>query len=153
MDAKTYLRQLPDLDKEINAMLERRERYEALAMRRTGGYTGGMPGAQHRDSSVERYACKLVDLTREIDRKIDAYVDLTREAEALIECVSDDKYRDILTHRYMLGWDWQKIANLIGYERRQVTRLHGYALREFQKVLDFYTSAKRCPTKSHLDVL
>lgn len=132
MDAKTYLRQLPDLDKEINALLERRERYEALAMRRTGCYSGGLPGSQRRDSSVERYACKLVDLAREIDRKIDRFVDLTREAEKLIEEIPDNRYRRILKYRYMNGWSWDKIAQDMHFERRWILQLHGYALTEFK---------------------
>jgi 3-methyladenine DNA glycosylase/8-oxoguanine DNA glycosylase len=134
MDAKTYLRQLTHLDKDINALLERRERYEAMAMRRTGVYSGGLPGTQRRNSSVETYACKLVDLAREIDRKIDRYVDLTREAEALIEAISDIRYRRILKYRYLNGWSWEEIARSMGYDNMKwLWRLHGFAL----KSLDF----------------
>jgi hypothetical protein len=48
----------PHGQKRIDALCVRRTRYEALAMRRTAG-TPAHAGAQHRDSSVERYACKL----------------------------------------------------------------------------------------------
>ncbi len=134
MDAKTYLRQLTRMDKRIDALCERRTRYEALAMRRTGGYTGGMPGAQHRDSSVERYACKLVDLAREIDRRIDEYVDLTRVIEAQIAALPDGRHRDILTWRYVNDWSWDRISEAMSYDMRWVFRLHGCALSEFEKI-------------------
>ena len=153
MDSKTYLRQLPDLDKEINALLERRERYEALAMRRTGCYSGGLPGAQRRDSSVERYACKLVDLAREIDQKIDRFVDLTREAEALIEMLADKRNRDILTRRYLNGWSWIRIAKALDYGPDWVKHAHGDALLAFEKVFAYYTSEKRQHEKTLSDVV
>lgn len=134
MDTKTYLRQLTRMDKRIDALCERRTRYEALGQRRTGCYSGGLPGSQRRDSSVERYACKLVDLAREIDRKIDEYVDLTRTIEAQIAAIPDGRYRDILTWRYINDWSWDQIMKAMNYDRRWVFRLHGLALTEIEKI-------------------
>lgn len=130
MDAKTYLRQLSRMDKRIDALCERRTRYEALGQRRTGYYSGGLPGAQRLDSSVERYACKLVDLAREIDRKIDEYVDLTREIEGVIAALQDGRHRDILTWRYVNDWTWDHILEAMGYtDKKWLWYLHGQALR------------------------
>lgn len=38
---------------------------------------------------------------------------------------------EILTRRYLLGQTWEKIAVEMGYSYRHVTKLHGYALKNF----------------------
>ncbi|MEA4899311.1 MAG: hypothetical protein VB065_14005 [Eubacteriales bacterium] len=144
MDAKTYLRQLARMDKRIDALVERQERYRELAARRTTVYRD-MPGGGRRcASSCEEYVCKIVDLGREIDRQIDEYVDLTREIEALIECLRDSRHRDLLTWRYINCWDWDKIADALRHTSvKAVWNLHSVALFEFTNVLQHYgTSAK-----------
>lgn len=144
MTAKEYLRQLSRKDARINALIERQRRYRELAERRTAVYRDTPGGGRRCSSSVEEYVVKIIDLEREIDRRIDEYVDLTREIEADIDRVSDDRYRDILRYRYLNGWNWEKIAQEMHYDRRQITRLHGLALLEIEK---------RCPKMSHLNVL
>ena len=144
MTAKEYLRQLSRKDARINALIERQRRYRELAERRTAVYRDTPGGGRRCSSSVEEYVVKIIDLEREIDRRIGEYVDLTREIEAAIDRVSDDRYRDILRYRYLNDWSWEKIAQEMHYDRRQITRLHGLALLEIEK---------RCPKMSHLNVL
>lgn len=154
-DTKAYLRQLTRTDRRIDAMLERRERYEALAMKRTTSLTG-MPGAKRTESSVEYFGCKLVDLTREIDRTVDEYVDLTRKIEREIDALTDDRHRDLLKWRYINAWPWERIAEEMHYDKRQVYRLHGDALQEFgtrhaDAVADF-TAKRKDVTQCHFRV-
>lgn len=144
MTAKEYLRQLSRKDARIKALLERQRRYRELAERRTAVYRDMPGGGKKRVSPVEEYAVKIVDLEREIGRRIDEYADLTREIETAIDKVGDDRYRDILRFRYVNGWGWERIAREMHYDRRQITRLHGLALLEIEK---------RCPKMSHLNVL
>lgn len=144
MTAKEYLRQLSRKDARIKALLERQRRYQELAERRTAVYRDMPGGGKKRVSPVEEYAVKIVDLEREIGRRIDEYADLTREIETAIDKVGDDRYRDILRFRYVNGWGWERIAREMHYDRRQITRLHGLALLEIEK---------RCPKMSHLNVL
>lgn len=98
--AKEYLRQLSRKDARINALIERQQRYRELAQRRTPVYRDTPGGGRRCASSVEEYVAKIVDLEREIDRRIDEYLDLTREIEAAIDKVGDDRCRDILRYRY-----------------------------------------------------
>ena len=126
--AKEYLRQLSRKDARINALIERQQRYRELAQRRTPVYRDTPGGGRRCASSVEEYVAKIVDLEREIDRRIDEYVDLTREIEAAIDKVGDDRCRNILRYRYINGWSWEKIAREMHYDERWVRRLHGRAL-------------------------
>ena len=128
MTAKEYLRQLSRKDARINALVERQRRCRELAERRTAVYRDTPGGGRRCSSSVEEYVAKIIDLEREIDRRIDEYVDLTREIEAAIDRIPDGRYRDVLRFRYVNGWTWEKIADEMGYDERWVRRLHGWAL-------------------------
>lgn len=132
MTAKEYLRQLSRKDARIKALIERQQRYRELAERRTAVYRDTPGGGQRHVSPVEEYAVKIVDLEREIDRRIDEYADLTREIEAAIDRIDDDRYRDILRFRYVNGWSWERIAREMHYELRWLHYLHGRALREIR---------------------
>ena len=128
MTAKEYLRQLSRKNARINALIERQRRYRELAERRTAVYRDTPGGGRRCSSSVEEYVVKIIDLEREIDRRIDEYVDLTREIETAIDKVGDDRYRDILRYRYINDWSWERIAQEMHYDERWVRRLHGWAL-------------------------
>lgn len=132
MTAKEYLRQLSRKDARINALVERQRRCRELAERRTAVYRDTPGGGRRCSSSVEEYVAKIIDLEREIDRRIDEYVGLTREIEAAIDRIDDDRYRDILRFRYVNGWGWERIAREMHYELRWIYRLHGRALREIR---------------------
>ena len=133
MTAKEYLRQLSRKDARIKALLERQRRYRELAERRTAVYRDMPGGGQRHVSSVEEYATKIIDLEREIVRRIDEYADLTREVEAAIDRIGDDRYRDILRFRYVNGWGWEKIAEAMGYsDMKWLWCLHGRALKALQ---------------------
>lgn len=129
--AKNYLQQLHDIDREVDAMLQRRERYEALATRRTSSYSD-MPRGGHMGSSVEFFACMLVDVSRDIDAKIDKFVDLTREADAWIERIPDEQHRKILKCRYLQSLSWKQISAEMGIPESTVRgSMHQSALRDF----------------------
>ena len=74
MTAKEYLRQLSRKDARIDALIERQRRYRELAERRTTVYRDTPGGGRRCSSSVEEYVVKIIDLEREIDRRIDEYV-------------------------------------------------------------------------------
>lgn len=132
MTAKDFLRQLARKDAHIDALIQRQQHYYDLAARRTPVYRADGSGGTRRRSSCEEYVCKAVDLGREIDRRIDEYVDLTRQIETAIAQLQDDRYRDILTWRYINGWRWEQIAQAMGFDVKWVWKLHGRALAEIQ---------------------
>ena len=130
MTAKEYLRQLSRKDARINALIERQQRYREFAQRRTAVYRDIPGGGRRCSSSVEEYVAKIIDLEREIDRRIDEYVDLTREIEAVIDSVGDDRYRDVLRYRYINGWNWERIAQEMHFDVKWLYKMHGRALQE-----------------------
>lgn len=134
MTPKEYLGQLRWKNARINSLLARRQRYRELATRRTAVYRDTPGGGRRSSSSVEEYVCRIVDMEREIDRRIDEYVDLTREIETAIKSIPDERYRTILCFRYINEWSWVKIAQEMGYSPEWACTLHGRALQEFGKI-------------------
>ena len=133
MTAKEVLEQLSRRDARIEGMRERLQRYRELAEGQRARLRSLPGGGQRRTSSVEEYVSKIVDLAREVDAQIDEYVDLTRAIEAAIGTIGDRRLQDLLRWRYMSGWRWERISRAMGYEERQVYRLHALALSAFAR--------------------
>ncbi len=132
-EAKAWLQQIRELDKEIDTLLQRRERYEALATRRTASYSD-MPRCSRTESCVEYFACKLVEVSQEIDAKIDEYVDRTRAEDEKLCLIPDEQLRAILKMRYLQGHSWMRIADEIGLPESTVRgRMHERALKVYTR--------------------
>ena len=115
MTAKEVLGQLARKDARIESMRERLARYQELAQGSRSRLRSVPGGGQRRNSSVEEY------------------VDLTRAIEATIDALEDERMRDLLRWRYLSNWNWERISRAMGYEQRQVYRLHALALSAFAR--------------------
>lgn len=130
-EARECLWKLREMNADIDSLLERRMRYEAQATRRTASYSD-MPRGGRAESSVEHYACKLVELDREANKRIDEYADTRREIEARVDSLVDERHRKILRRRYVNWWDWDKIAAELGLPESTVRgSLHRSALLNY----------------------
>ena len=127
MSPRDYLQQARGMRLRIEALNERRQRYEDLATSATAHYRSG-PGGTKRVSSVEEYAVKLADLSEEMNLRARIYAEALREIEAAIEAVPVPLYRDVLKLRYLNGWKWERIAEALHYTRQGVGHIHGRAL-------------------------
>ena len=133
MTTKDYLRQLSRKDARIEAMRERQRRYRELAQGSAARLRNVPGGGQRQVSSVEEYALRIVDLEREMERRIDEYAALTLKIETAIDRIEDGRLRDLLRWRYLSNWNWERISRAMGYEQRQVYRLHALALSAFAR--------------------
>ena len=127
-DKKAYLRQYATADSEINDLLRRKEEILSRLTRITPTYSG-MPGGSGDSDKYTNGVAKIIELDHEIDDKIDKLVDMRRKIEGYIDGISDSLLRRVLKLRYIDGMSWERIAIEMGYERRQVFRLHGDALK------------------------
>ena len=132
MTAKEYLQQARQMNVRIEALRERRRRYEVLATQCTTHYRYSAGGSRHgttrQVSSVEEYGCRMADLAREIERRIDDLARLSWEIGETIDAVPDQRYRDLLTYRYLNGWSWERIAQVMMYSVDRIWHLHREAL-------------------------
>lgn len=99
--------------------------------------TSAVGGHHSGASRTEAAAVGTVDSFRELQDKIQAYLAVIAEAEKVIEAIKAEKFRKILTLRYICGWSFRSISDEIGYhDEKSVFRAHGYALMAAQKILD-----------------
>lgn len=94
--------------------------------------TGGTH--EKNGNSVERAYCCLADYAADVDKLMQEMIAARQRAEVLIASVPDAVQREVLTRRYIIGQRWEDIAESMNYSRRQITRLHGYALQSIMSL-------------------
>lgn len=122
-----YLKQLKFLDKQIDRNILELEKWESRSCKITTAITG-MPGSRNTTDKISDGVANIVDLSHQINDDIDKYVDLKNEILEKINSVDDDRYRNILSDRYISYWTWEEIAWKNNYSWQHVYRLHEKAL-------------------------
>ena len=133
MTAKEYLRQLWQLDREINIKYQELEHLRASigikAMHR-----GDVVNSGQTSDPVAETVTRIISMEEHINRKIDKLIDLRRKITDQIDGMESRTFRNILTCRYVLMQSWDQVAATMGYDVRHCTRLHGRALQEFSRM-------------------
>ena len=126
-EKKLYLQKYKIADRRIDDLLRQKDDMMTRLTKMTATLTG-MPRGGGGDDELTAGVSKLIDLDNEIDRQVDALVDMRREIEGHINSISDDRYKRLLTLRYLDGMTWDRVGLEMGMELRWVYRLHGVAL-------------------------
>ena len=129
MTAKEYLRRIRDTESDLRSAEQdyQRARDDVMNLKAiqydkdkvSNSHIGDLSDAI---AALEKYA-------ERVNAKWDELTALRTEAEKQIEQIADGRYREVLKRRYLWGEAWEYIAVGMGYSFRQVTRLHGGALR------------------------
>lgn len=155
IDAKQFLRQYQNILVDIRNMEAEVEELESMAMSATGHVE--MANIEKHNKKGEKYtmrsvmervqssgsgdkmsnlAAKICDMEIEImDRRTRA-LDKLREIRAVIEQVENKDYKQLLHRRYIEGNTWEQIAVDMHYSYRGITKMHGRALPEVDKILN-----------------
>jgi hypothetical protein len=133
MTGEQFLNSIRYLDCEINALDYERVRVmdQRQALLDAAESWGGLNGVvvQHSISSKtesigialasivtpEQVARKINAYQERINRKIDRLIDKKNRALSTIDRVDDPQYRTLLTLRYISGYKWSTVADLMGY--------------------------------------
>ena len=109
-----------ETEREFSALVEEAARVSELAQK------SKIAGAKS--------AAKIIaDYTRQIDDKIADFMELRQTAKIIIEAVTDSLYRAILTRRFILGENWEQIAEEMHFSRAHIFRLRKKALATLKK--------------------
>ena len=84
------------------------------------------------DKIGTRYA-KIDEMERKIDGMVDELVDKKEKIIQQIDSMEDENTYNILFARYIEKKTFEVIATEMKYSWRQVVRLHGTALKQFEK--------------------
>jgi len=135
MNAKEYLSQAIWLDQMIDSKLEQLATLKSLAMKVTSSFTKEkICGGSIEKSKMESTMVKVIDLENEINADIDRLVDLKKDIQDTINMMDDINQQLLLELRYLSGKGWDEIAASMGYDPRTVYRIHGKALKEFERM-------------------
>ncbi len=135
MTTKEYLRQTFKLDQEINILLQTIEKLEAEAEKTTTYLNPKKVEGQGSFNlhSREDTIVKLIDLKNKVNSKVYKLVDLKNEIFEKIEKVENTDHRNLLILRYINLNSFEEIAVTMCYSYRHITRMHGWALQQFEK--------------------
>lgn len=138
MTAKEFLAQVQRAEKELIAISAKRRHYLDLMMNIgvkaiTSDKVSTTPSGA---SKTETAAIGLVEMEGQLAEKEREYTALIKKAEGLIGKLSQEKFRQVLTFRYLCDWSWRSIRDELGYkDEKSVFRCHGYALKELQRMM------------------
>jgi len=135
MTAKEYFVRVNAAERKIKILVAKLNHFEDLARTITSN-TSALGGHQAGTSRVEQAAVGIVDATTRLRAEIEKYSAIITDAEKLIEQIPQERYRDILTLRYLCNWSFRSISDECHYQDpKSVYRAHGWALIEAQKIL------------------
>ena len=133
MDTKTYLQQIERLDRKIQNKFAEIEQLKTMAT--------SISVAQ-KDINVQTFSdkdrmgsavSKIVDLESEANEIICEFLEKRSIIIHQIDGISDTNMYHILFNRYVMMKDLGTISVEMGYSFKQVCRIHGNALKEFEK--------------------
>ena len=132
MTAKQYLNRVRRIDKEIEALLRLVQRTRESLESVTQNYDSD--GAQST-KNPHKYD-RLVELESLVDEKIDQQIALKAEILKTIMQLEDKRQRLVLMEYYVEMKTWEQVAVDMNYSYMHITRIHGYALKAIQEVLN-----------------
>lgn len=136
MTAKEYLQQLHKADVIIKQRIQEKVDLRAR-LSNIGSFDyskecvqTSLPG----DAPYAEKIARLIDLENEIDRRIDRYDELKHKIIGQLHELNNTDQIKVLYKRYVSGENFEQIAVDLNFSIRNVYKIHGYALQEFQKI-------------------
>ena len=136
MHAKSYLRQVEKLDKQISNKLVEREQWRDISLGITASIGGERVQTTGNQQKMADAVIKCVDMEEEIDALVDNLIEVKKDVIATIEQLESPTEYDILHKRYIQFIPLQDIAKRYGREYTTITTTHGRALKNVQRIID-----------------
>lgn len=132
MTAKQYLNRARRIDKEIDALLRlvqtTRESLESVTQNYDSDKASGTKNPHKFD--------RLVELESLVDQKVDELIALKTDILETISKLKDNRQRILLTKYYLQMLTWEQVAVDMDYSFQHTMRMHGYALREIERIIN-----------------
>ena len=132
MDTKQYLQQISRLDRMINNKLSEISQLRELAMSVSAVKNEERVQNTPNFDKIGTAYCKIEEMEEKLDKLIDEFVDKKNLIISQIDKIENETYYEILFARDIEKKTFEKIADEMTYSFRNVTRLHGRALQEFE---------------------
>ena len=134
MDTKQYLGQISRLDRMIKNKMTELSQYRDLIYGLSAVVNEERVQKSPDFDKMTGKVAKVLKIESKIDELIDEYVDKKNLIISQIDSMENETYYEILFARYIEKKTFEKIADEMMYSWRQIIRLHGKALQEFEKI-------------------
>lgn len=133
MTTKEYLMQIKRMEKMIDNKLSELYRLRQLVSSISISTDGERVMSSGSMDKMGDSVAKIVDLEYSVSETISQYTELRQKIISQIDSLKNYEYYSVLFSRYVSNNEFWKIADEMGYSERQVFRIHGSALKEFEK--------------------
>ena len=130
-DMQRWLLRARGINAKIDALDELIERAKSR-LEGGGSRGGGGGGGSRKPGGLEKILCQIDTYERDRE-KMEQIRDEVYDAICMLE---DKRYQTALIRYYITGQEWQDIADRMEVDRRTVTRWHGRALQELEKIFE-----------------
>ena len=134
MTTKQYLNQIHRIDQIINNKLSEIYQLKNLACSISVSSDSDRVQTSSDQDPLGSAVAKIVDLENEVNDCIDHFSEKRRKIITQIDSIENHMQYQVLFSRYIERKTFEKIADDNGYSVRQILRIHGEALLQFEKV-------------------
>ena len=133
MKTKDYLSQVSRLNKMINNKLSEISQLRELSVSISAIGNDEKVQTSPNFDKIGTTVAKIDEMETNLDKMIDEYLVKRERIIAQIDTMEEESVYQILFSRYIEKETFEKIATEMEYSWRQIVRLHGKALQQFEK--------------------
>lgn len=133
MKTKDYLSQVSRLSKMINNKLSEISQLREVSVSISAIGNDEKVQTSPNFDKIGTAIAKIDELENNIDKMIDEYLVKRERITTQIDTMEEESVYQILFSRYIEKKTFEKIATEMKYSWRQIVRLHGKALQQFEK--------------------
>lgn len=133
MKTKDYLSQVSRLNKMINNKLSEISQLRELSVSISAIGNDEKVQTSPNFDKIGTTVAKIDEMENNLDKMIDEYLVKRERIIAQIDTMEEESVYQILFSRYIEKKTFEKIATEMKYSWRQIVRLHGKALQQFEK--------------------
>lgn len=133
MKTKDYLSQVSRLNKMINNKLSEIHQLRELSVSISAIGNDEKVQTSPNFDKIGTTVAKIDEMENNFDKMIDEYLVKRERIIAQIDTMEEESVYQILFSRYIEKKTFEKIATEMKYSWRQIVRLHGKALQQFEK--------------------
>lgn len=133
MTTKQYLNQIARINRMINNKLAEIYQLKTMVCSISVSMNEDKVQTSQGNDILGNSVAKIIDLENEINKAIDAYVDKKERIISQIDSIQEIMEYQVLFSRYIEFKTFEQIAADNNYSVRQILRIHGNALVEFEK--------------------
>lgn len=133
---KHYLMEYRSLVQRRDALMEELDRLRDATVRATARISAVGPSGVPNHGAREEAILRVFDGEERLREVIAHIGEALTVRLVLIERLTDERSKTLLTLRYINGWGWERIGYEMHYERSQVFELHHQALAEAQCAME-----------------